>query len=270
MSLSDVPKNQSLTLLHGHTNITKKRRVFLETTGFFLVIATGISVILISYSLDFIWAKVLPVRFFYYVLRAPGVIVHECAHMLGCLITGAKIRNVVLFSKAGGSVTYSPPVIPIIGNVVISTAPLVCIPLVLTGCTWIFSHYLGCSFPLYPQALDSADAFLALGGGILGTFTRNLVVQFNIWFLLYLYLTVSLILSVAPSMQDIKNAVTGSCILILAAGIILWSQVPWAVNILDWILRMAGIGFALGLGFGLTALLVSSPLIIVYIHSPSG
>ncbi|MFA6226622.1 MAG: hypothetical protein WC620_10730 [Methanoregula sp.] len=186
--------------------------------------------------------------------------------MLGCLLTGAKIRNVVLFSKEGGSVSYNPPVIPVIGDVMISTAPLFCIPLVLTLCTWLFSMYPGCSFPALPLSINSTDAVVVMGGGILGTFTRNLVVQFNVWFLVYLYLVLSLILSAAPSMQDLRNAGVGIGILVITGMLILWSQVPWAVGILTEITRIIGMGFALGLGFGLIALAFSSPLLIFYLH----
>ena len=235
----------------------------MEYAGFLLVIATGIGVILISLALDFLWAQAIPVRFFYYILRAPGVVVHECAHMLGCLLTGAKIRNVVLFSKEGGSVTYNPPVIPVIGNVIISTAPLFCIPLVLSLCTWFFSEYLGCLLPALPLSVDSSDALIILGGGVLEIFTQNLIVNFNAWFLVYLYIVLSLILSAAPSMQDIRNASVGICILALTGVIILWSQIPAAVSILTEITRIMGMGFALGLGFGLIALVLSSPLLIV-------
>ncbi len=78
----------------------------MDYTGFFIIIATGIAVILLSKVLDLLWAQALPVRFLYYILRAPGVVVHECAHMLGCLLTGAKIRRVVFFPlKAGLSRT---------------------------------------------------------------------------------------------------------------------------------------------------------------------
>jgi len=238
----------------------------METAGFFLIIGTGIILILMSIALDFLWAHAIPVRFFYYFLRAPGVVVHECSHILGCLFTGAKIRHVVLFSKEGGSVTYNPPVIPVIGNVVISTAPLLCIPLVLVAVTGVFSTYLGCSFSQYPPTLDNADAVTALVTGIFGTFSQNLVQQFNAWFLLYLYLTVSLILSVAPSIQDIKNAAIGCCVLAFAGILIFWSGIPWAVDILVWIMHMMETGFTLGISFGLIALVVSSPLIIVYFY----
>ncbi|PKL70562.1 MAG: hypothetical protein CVV30_04210 [Methanomicrobiales archaeon HGW-Methanomicrobiales-1] len=238
----------------------------MDIAGYLLVIATGIAVILISLALDFLWARCIPVRFFYYFLRAPGVVVHECAHVLGCLITGAKIQKVVLFSKGGGSVTYNPPAIPVMGNVVISTAPLFGIPLVLAFCTWIFSTYFGCIFPALPLTFDSPDTVILTGGAILGTFTQNLVVQFNAWFLLYLYLVLSLILSAAPSMQDMKNAAIGCCILAIASILVLWSQNPLSVSILTEIMRIIGMGFALGLGFGLIALMLSSPLIIICLH----
>jgi hypothetical protein len=238
----------------------------METAGFLLVIATGIAVILISLALDFLWAQVIPVRFFYSILRAPGVVVHECAHMLGCLLTGAKIRSVVLFSREGGSVTYSPPAIPVIGNVVISTAPLFCIPLVLTVCTWFFSTYLGCAFPVLPLSIISNDTIVVLGGEIIGTFTQNLVIQFNGWFIIYLYLVLSLVLSVAPSMQDFRNAGVGIGILSLMGLLILWSRHPLAVSILTECTRMVGMGFALGFGYGLIALVLSSPLLVVYLY----
>ena len=236
----------------------------MDISGFLLVIAMGIGVIFISLSLDYIWARVIPVRFFYYVVRAPGVVVHECAHMLGCLLTGAKIRHVVLFSREGGSVTHTPPVIPVIGDVVISTAPLFCIPLTLALCTEFFSEYLGCVIPALPLTFDSADSFVVLGEGILGTFSQNLVIQFNAWFLLYLYLVLSLILSAAPSMQDIRNAAIGISFIVITGLLILWSQYPLAVNALTEIMRIMAMGFGLGLGFGLIALILSSPLILIF------
>lgn len=237
--------------------------------SFLMVIVMGTGVILISRALDALWSQVIPVRFFYYLIRAPGVIVHEISHVLGCLITGAKIKKVVLFSKEGGSVTYARSKIPYLGDVVIGTAPLLCIPLVLAGCTWVFSQYLGCVFPALPQVIYSGDDLFLLATGILGMFTWNLVIVFNPWFLLYLYITLTLVLSVAPSVQDIKNAAIGICIITLAGIAILWSAIPFAVSILAEITRLISIGFVLGLSFGIIALLVSFPLFILYIHKNS-
>ncbi len=240
-----------------------------NATSFLVVIGMGILVILISRALDVLWAQVIPIRFFYYVIRAPGVAVHELSHIFGCILMGAGVKNVVLFSKEGGSVTYSRPKIPYLGDVVIGTAPLLCIPLVLAGCTWVFGQYLGCVFPALPQGIGSgADLFL-LGTGVLGMFTRNLIVIFNPWFILYLYITLSLVLSVAPSAQDIRNAAVGIGIITLAGVLILWSGISLAVSILAEIILLVSIGFVLGLSFGIIALIISIPLMIVYIHKKS-
>lgn len=237
-----------------------------NTIPFLTVIGIGILVVLISRSLDVLWARVVPIRTFYYLIRVPGVVVHELSHILGCLIMGAKVKNVILFSKEGGSVTYSRPKIPLLGDVVINTAPLICIPLVLAGCTWVFSQYLGCVFPVLPQGIGSSADLVSLGTGILGIFTWNLVVMFNPWFLLYLYLTLSLVLSVAPSAQDISNAAIGIGIVALAGILVLQSGIPLAVSILGELIRLVNIGFVLGLSFGVIALVMSIPLMIVYVH----
>jgi len=232
---------------------------------FFLVILTGTGLIGISLALDILWARVIPLRSFYYFIRAPGVIVHECSHIFGCLITGAKVKKVVFFSEKGGSVTYTSSKIPYLGDVVISTAPLICIPLVLAGCTWIFSQYLGCVFPPLLVGIASTDALFRLCIGIAGMFTWNLIVQFNPWFLLYLYLTLTLVLSLAPSTQDMKNAVIGIGIITFVGILILWSNLPLAVSLLEEIFQLIGIGFTFGLMSEIIALVISSPLMVWYI-----
>jgi hypothetical protein len=236
---------------------------------FLTVVLLGTGVIAISMALDVLWARVTPLRSLYYAMRAPGVIVHECSHILGCVITGAKIQNVVFFSEEGGSVTHTPSKIPYIGNVVISTAPLVCIPLVLAGITWAFSQYLGVIFPPMPETVDSMNALIGLVIGVTTLFTQNLIVRFKPWFLVYLYLTVTLVLSLAPSMQDMKNAAIGIGIIISMVFLILLSSLPVLVTILESITRLVGIGFTLGLMFEIIALVISSPLMIWYVYKRS-
>ena len=221
--------------------------------------------IAISLVLDILWAQVIPLRSLYYAIRAPGVIVHECSHILGCIITGAKIKKVVFFSQGGGSVTYTSSKIPYIGDVVISSAPLVCIPVVLAGLTWVFSQYLGCVFPPMPIAVNSINALLELVVTITILFTQNLVIRFNPWFIVYLYLTVTLVLSLAPSTQDMKNAVIGIGIILLVCILILLSSLPSLVSILESVIRLIGIGFTFGLMFEIIALVISSPLMIWYL-----
>jgi uncharacterized protein (DUF983 family) len=237
-----------------------------DTAPFLTVIVMGIVVIGISRVLDILWAQAVPLKFLYFIIRAPGVIAHECSHILGCFLTGAKVKKVVFFSEKGGSVTYTSAKIPCLGDVVINTAPLFCLPLVLAGCTWVFSHYLGCVFPPLPAGVGSTEALFGLCTGIVGMFTQNLIVRFNPWFLLYLYVTLTLVLSLAPSTQDIKNAAIGISIITVTGILILWSSIPLAVTLLEAITRFIGIGFTFGLMFGIIALVLSSPLIVWYVH----
>jgi len=234
--------------------------------GIIIVFLVGATVVAISYILDHVWAATIPSRRIYYIIRAPGVILHEGAHMLGCIITGARIKNVVLFSKNGGSVTYTRPLLPYLGDVIISTAPLFVIPLVLSGITDLFRVYLGCTFPGFPAQIVTPEALLELVSAIVDTFRTNLVTGFNGWFLLYLYLTISLVLSVSPSRQDMKNATIGIALLLLAALMILGSGIPAAIDFLDACLHLLEIGFTLGLVYGIIALMVSFPLILLYTY----
>ena len=239
----------------------------MDTSGFLLVITTGIVVIALSYVLDHLWAAAIPVRMIYLSIRLPGVVLHECSHIIGCLLTGARIKNIVLFSKDGGSVTYSHPLLPYIGDVIISTAPLFLLPLALSFISWIFLTFLGCVFPSFPDTLESTGVLGDLGNVIFYTFYDNLLIRFNSWFLLYLYLTVSLVLSFAPSSQDMKNAAAGTILMTLAGVLILRSGISPAVTALTELVRLLGYGFMLGLVFGLLTLAVSLPLLVWYVYT---
>ena len=236
----------------------------MDSAGVVLAASTGAVVMALSYALDHLWASAIPFRSLYLLIRAPGVVLHECSHMIGCLLTGARIRQVTLFSGAGGSVTYSRPVVPIIGDVLISTAPLFLLPLVLSLITLAFSRYCGCTFPVFPPVIESMENLPGLLSSIAGTFSDNLIARFNAWFLVYLYLTISLVLSFAPSTQDIRNAAAGSAVLILAAVMVMWSGIPGAVAVLDSLVRLLGYGFTLGLVYGFVALAASAPVVAWY------
>ena len=116
-----------------------------------------------------------------------------------------------------------------------------------------------------PEGIVSTDALFMLCTGIVGMFTRNLIIQFNPWFLLYLYGTLTLVLSLAPSTQDMKNAAIGIGMITLVGILILWSNLPLAVSLLEEISRLIGIGFAFGLMAEIIALVISSPLMVWYL-----
>jgi hypothetical protein len=232
--------------------------------SFLAVVLTGIFVMVISMVLDRFWSRALSMRGLYYLISAPGVVVHECTHIAGCLITGAKIKKVVFFSKEGGSVTYQSPKVPLLGNVIIGTAPLFGIPLVLAGLTWLFGTYFGCTLFSSVPSLTSLAGAGALLSSALFILYENLVVEFNGWFLLYLYLTISLVLSLSPSMQDIKNALAGLVIITLLGLLVIASGIPLLIDVLGSVMTLFATGLALGFAFELIALVVTVPVMVVY------
>jgi len=232
------------------------------------IIFTALMVMGLSRLLDHIWARVLRFSWLYFIVSAPGVVVHECAHIIGCLVTGAKIKKVVLISKEGGMVSYAPPAIPLFGNVIISTAPLFFLPLVLAALTWFFGTYAGCAFSSAIPALDSFASVYSLVVTIGQTLYQNLFIAFNGWFLLYLYLVTSLVLSFSPSTQDLRNAVVGILILIIAGFCLLAAGIPVVTGIFLTVINLFGVGLAIGFAFELVALLVSLPALVLYRNSP--
>lgn len=233
--------------------------------AFLFILGSGAAVVALSFALDRLWAAAVPFRSVYLIVRMPGVVLHECAHIAGCVLTGARIRRVVFFSPEGGSVTYTRPVIPYLGDVVISTAPLFLLPLVISLMTAVFSAYLGCTFPDLP-ALSASPGYLPdMAGVISALFKGNIFPQFNGWFLLYLYLTISIVLSVAPSLQDMKNAAAGALLLALGGLLLFQSGIPLVVSVLTGLVHLTGSGLMLGLVFGLIALAASVPLLIWHV-----
>ncbi len=232
--------------------------------AFSIVIATGLLVMTLSFILDHIWAKSLRQLWLYLFISAPGIAIHECAHIIGCLITGAKIKKVVLLSKEGGMVSYGAPAIPVLGNVIISSAPLFILPLVLAGVTWFFGTYTGCTYPSLMLVPDTSVSVYSLIPAIGQTLYYNLIADFNGWFILYLYLVISLTLSFSPSARDLKNAFIGILLLSCVCICIIFVNIPTITSVFLAVIDLLGTGLVIGLMFELIALFVSLPVIFMY------
>jgi hypothetical protein len=236
----------------------------LATVTLFFVIVTALLVMALSFILDHIWAKSLRQPWLYIFLSAPGIVVHECAHIIGCLVSGAKIKKVVLLSKDGGKVSYVPPAIPVLGNVIINSAPLFIIPLLLVGMTWFFGTYAGCTFPSLVLIQYNPASMFSLVTTIGQTLYYNFITHFNGWFIFYLYLVTSLALSISPSTQDLKNSIVGIIFLILVGEGIILVNFPAVTYVILVLLNLVGTGLMMGLMFELIALFVSLPVIFTY------
>jgi len=116
--------------------------------------------------------------FWYYLFLFPGVILHELSHIIGCTLTGARIKSFQLFSKDGGFVRHEEPRVPVIGTFIVSIFPL------LTGSTILY-------FAL--ETLRKGALPLSIHGV---NFSKIIAV----------YLLAAVFITMFPSYQDFKNA----------------------------------------------------------------
>lgn len=134
-----------------------------------------VSVLVLSYAANY-WLSRIFVGKTYRYLIAPGVIVHEYSHALGCILTGARIKQIRVFDERGGAVVHEEPRFAL-GQGIISLAPI-----------------FGAAVTVYLLAVLLVPEFVGL---------REL--QISSWqFLVFAYLAASITAAMAPSKQDLK------------------------------------------------------------------
>lgn len=185
-------------------NLAELKNIHFDLSSHWVQLVLLILIILVlAYIIDFLLSKsVLGQNYRLFV--APGVILHELSHAFFCLVTGAKIKNIALFDKEGGSVTHEPPKIAIIGPVLIAFAPL------MLGIIAIFiiSRWVG----------------MNAEGDILSISSKNIIeilknafnaINFHGYLnLILIYLVFSIAVTMTPSFQDFRNAFFSAIILI--------------------------------------------------------
>lgn len=75
---------------------------------------------------------------FFRLILFPGVVLHELAHALGCIITGTPIHTVSFWTETGGHVIHTKPKWHLLTQPIISLAPF----FVGVVCILILSRYL--------------------------------------------------------------------------------------------------------------------------------
>lgn len=121
---------------------------------------------------------------------APGVILHELSHAFACLICGAKIIQISFFNKDGGLVKHEKPIIPVLGPILISLAPLV---------VSIILFYFLAKALKFESSIDLSATFFnlqSISKAIDLTSWRNLLI---------IYLLLSTAVTMTPSWQDLIN-----------------------------------------------------------------
>jgi len=151
----------------------------------------------LSFVLNNLWKKILSGKK-YYVFLIPGIMIHELSHALACRLVGAKIDEINLFSQQGGHVKYRSPKLPILGDMFIGFAPILGGIGVLLFFSWLFG--------LQITTIQELPSFIMAN-------------WLNWQFWIFIYLIISIIICLAPSKQDIKNAL-GGILVIFILGII--------------------------------------------------
>jgi hypothetical protein len=159
--------------------------------------------------------------FLFRLLIFPGVLVHELSHYLMCKLTGAKVIELKLFGREqvgqhtvyGGRVTHGPSKLPLLGDPLISFAPVFGCLGMMALLTWVAGDPL--EFQQNPA--ENAEVRSSPWGNLMsilqgvvyvvGHLPAQIVEHAGEWtFWGYLYLIVSLSIALAPSKQDFANS----------------------------------------------------------------
>lgn len=187
---------------------------------------------LLSYIIERLWSDYTPRRYFRYGL-APGVIMHELSHLAACLLTGAEVGRVVLFGPSGGGVEHSRPKMPLLGQPIISLAPIAGCTLALWGVWWLFSERLDLQLSALPGVEVSATGGMRFWETLRALFLDAIRQVFSRKFLsleglAFLYLVLTFSIGMAPSRTDLGHALVG--LAAIGAIVFLARQTPLA----DW------------------------------------
>ncbi len=144
----------------------------------------------------------------YRLFVAPGIIVHELSHAFMATLLGTKVQKINVFAPEGGYVIHTKPRQPFV-QILISLAPIFGVMLIFLLITYLLQPNWLISFK---PDLDS----------VIKIMTNTSFGRWQTW--LFLYLSLSLATSLAPSWQDLKIALPE--LLILMGLLLLISITP--------------------------------------------
>lgn len=147
-----------------------------------------------SYLINWLLIRSI-IRKHYRFFVAPGVVVHELSHALGCLATNSEILEINFWAPSGGHVKHMRPNDPfrrLISDPVIALAPIWGTFLFLAAITYFLMPDL-LRLPSYTSSVTPSI--------VLSIFDPT---RWQTW--LWLYLVTSAVATMAPSKTDIKYA----------------------------------------------------------------
>jgi len=183
--------------------------------------------LILSFAVNQMLCNYLP-RFLYLAIMFPGVVLHEASHAVAVVVTGGQISDINFFSASGGHVAHTQSKIPVLGQFLISFAPMV------VGLTTIYLLSR-----LVPMSQDGAINIpfsdwqlpkLALLNG------------FHWWQIIIAYLLLSVSITLTPSRQDIGACIAGILVVAIIIYILYkneWLNLPSAIVVYIWYINIA-------------------------------
>ncbi len=195
---------------------------------------------LVSFLLGMTWSRIFSGKK-YQLLVFPGVLVHEFSHALGCLISGAKIDEISLFSSKGSYVRHGKPRIPLIGSFIISFSPIA------GGIAFLWA--VSRPFGLSVSGLHLGTSSLI--EGLINTVKNLIVFTMGNWdnwmFWIFIYIAISVVICLVPSKQDFKNSSLSALIVLIALFLISYFDIFGGVDaLLIYLSETLAAGFFLG------------------------
>lgn len=130
-----------------------------------------------------------------YLLYYFGAFVHESSHAIFCLLTSARISEYKIFVKQP-HVSYSNPKLPIIGNLLISIAPI------LGGLILLF--FINKYFFMNQYIMPQFSNWKFLLTDLLKFLRQINIMEWKNLITIFLFLNIGAM--IGPSWQDLKNA----------------------------------------------------------------
>ena len=152
-------------------------------------------------------------RVAFYLLVFPGVVLHECAHFLACLLTGTRVTRFAPFSPARsndgrlvlGYVRHERRAFPV--GAIIGLAPVLLNPLGFLMVTALLT-------PITLREVANPSVGIVVDGILASRFLTDTPLLAAIW----AYLSLSLALGSVPSREDLSSL---PVLLIFGGGILL-------------------------------------------------
>jgi len=182
-------------------------------TPYIVTVIWFMAVLAIAYYADRVWSRLLGGA--YWVFLAPGVAVHELSHAAGCLLMFAKITKIKLFGREGGEVQHGPPRVPIVGQAIISLAPVAGCAVVLVLVGYLLNAPMYRSIGAIPMKFDLSAQGVGsfVGKSVQAIWAGSRGIVYSNWLswktYVFVYAAICLGISLRPSTRDLRNSFVG-------------------------------------------------------------